>query len=307
MVADTMPEDQPFEVEAVSAFQRDGYFRLHRAVKRDCGMGAAIVYGVLEQFSQIGAMTGKGCFPSRKAIGDETGMSVRSVATYLDKLEAAKWIKRRANAGYTSRYFLTDKVGKNFLPPVQNLHTPQENFAHDKETESKNEGVSKSSSGASHPEKPKTAYPEEFEEWWALYPKKKDKAKTFLVWKTLSKADRIAALLGLQKWIESEMWQDDHLIVWPERFLKWRRWEEQPFDPPPMNGKVDPAMAAWMALVEDVAHFDTHGTYIPDRVYDQPTIKAGTAIGGRSNLDPKNNFQRRDFIVAYRAAVEEPK
>ena len=72
---------------------------------------------------------------------------------------------------------------------------------------------------------------EAFEAFWALYPKKRDKAKAITEWNRL-KADRklmrqMSAALKMQ--MASEEWQRDNgrAIPYPCRWLSHRRWEDE--------------------------------------------------------------------------------
>ena len=72
---------------------------------------------------------------------------------------------------------------------------------------------------------------EAFDRFWAMYPKKKDKAKAIREWNKL-KADRklmreMSAALGAQ--IASDEWQRDNgrAIPYPCRWLSHRRWEDE--------------------------------------------------------------------------------
>ena len=72
---------------------------------------------------------------------------------------------------------------------------------------------------------------EAFDRFWAMYPKKRDKAKAIKEWNRL-KADRklmrrMSAALGAQ--MASEEWQRDNgrAIPYPCRWLSHRRWEDE--------------------------------------------------------------------------------
>lgn len=153
-------------------------------------------------------------------------------------------------------------------------------------------------------------YTAEFEEFWTLYPKGRgDKKPTFDQWRRLSPEDRVAALEGLRVWLESDRWARG-IIIAAERFLSKRRWESDP--PPPdvevsPNGRApDPAMGAWLRVVGEIEYRAEHGKWREDVTLPKPVVDAVMAIGGRNNLDPANEFQRRDFLAAYRAAVAQP-
>lgn len=69
-----------------------------------------------------------------------------------------------------------------------------------------------------------------FAAFWTLYPKKKEKAACLAYWK----ANKLAGLQkeimeGLKRHLSSVEWAKDNgeFIVWPIRFLKNRRWEDE--------------------------------------------------------------------------------
>jgi hypothetical protein len=74
--------------------------------------------------------------------------------------------------------------------------------------------------------------PEGFTAFWTAYPRKVEKPKAIAAWKALhpDEPTRAAILAGLTRWVGSPDWTKDggQFIVYPERFLKNRRWEDEP-------------------------------------------------------------------------------
>ena len=69
--------------------------------------------------------------------------------------------------------------------------------------------------------------PAEFEEFWQLYPRKIEKRSALLAWSLLSASERIAAVQALPSHIQQWRQEDPKFIVYAERWLKRRRWEDQ--------------------------------------------------------------------------------
>ncbi len=80
----------------------------------------------------------------------------------------------------------------------------------------------------------RTAYSDDFEKFWKLYPKGHGvKSDSFSEWKKLTSEDRDDALHGIDDWRASRRWRDGY-VVDCQRWLKRRAWE----NPPPENDQV---------------------------------------------------------------------
>jgi hypothetical protein len=91
----------------------------------------------------------------------------------------------------------------------------------------------------------------------------------------------------------------------------WRNWIRKAIEIRPAHQPLrvvgndpDPAMAAWLAVVRHKqtgngfpVNPQTQRIVIPARILD-----AADAVGGVDAIDPGNNYQRKDFLAAYRAA-----
>lgn len=124
--------------QADSPLQQYGYVRVYRAVAHQCGIPAAYLYGILEDYVQLGARTGRGCVPSHNHLAKLMNCHRRSVVTYMQALRDKGWIEwDEDNAGTPNAYRLPSR--KKFTPPVQDLHIPYAKFAHNQERTSKTE------------------------------------------------------------------------------------------------------------------------------------------------------------------------
>lgn len=66
-----------------------------------------------------------------------------------------------------------------------------------------------------------------FDLFWDAYPKRVKKILAFKEWKRLKDYTPSEILAGIERWKESAQWQDVQFIPDPERFLKYRRWEDE--------------------------------------------------------------------------------
>lgn len=83
-------------------------------------------------------------------------------------------------------------------------------------------------------------YSIEFEAFWREYPKGRGaKLKTWEAWRKIRAGPetRDAIMAGLARWNGCEMWRDPSLVVYADRWLKERRWGDEP--PPPPNPSVN--------------------------------------------------------------------
>lgn len=223
---------------AESPVQQRGYLRLHREVIAKCGIGAAAVYGVLEDLAQIGDRTGMGCVPSHAGIARELGISVKSVQRHLHDLREAgfvTWEDAPSKAGTPNRYYLPiyrgsvkksegvgqfDRGGRTFCPTGSDILTDkQEPIAR---TNSKN--VESIVRPAPDPRSARL-----FEAWYSRYPSgRKNRKQCQEEWARLKPDDWQPAHDGLDKFLVSEDWREPRFIVHAHRWLKNRRWEEDP-------------------------------------------------------------------------------
>lgn len=228
------------EVGAVaeSPIQQRGYFRLHREVIDKCGISGAAVYGYLENMAQIGDQTGRGCVPSHKAIADGLGMSVRSVQRALIALRDAgliAWEETTGKVGAPNRYFLpiyrgsaklAEGVGQFGRPGQTDWPTGSVKLADKLErvTNQKSKNVESFVRSAPDPRSARL-----FDAWYGRYPpRRKNRKMCIEEWGKLKPEEWEAAGNGLQKWIESEDWREERYIVHAHRWLKNKRWTEDP-------------------------------------------------------------------------------
>lgn len=194
------------------------------------------------------------CFPSRKRIADLLGIHPNTVTDAIAKLSAAGLVaveSRRTDTGsQTSNAYVlpflcptpTTEGGTSRTEPPSVLDVPPLRLGLSKR-EPLNENQ-KNENGEYPPTPRKSSqvsYPADFEAWWAKYPRGRGTKKVAAEkWRRLDAADRAAASVGLDAWLASDQWQRDggRFVVWAERFLERRVWENEP--PPPVPPAPSP-------------------------------------------------------------------
>lgn len=129
---------EPVSAEAESPLQQYGYVRCYRAVVQACGVQAAYLYGLLEDYVQMGARTKRGCVPSHEHLAGLMGVHRNTVVSLMQKLRDAGWVEWTAGSK-TNTYFLpARKLHKKRAAPAQNLCSTSTNIVHNQERTNKN-------------------------------------------------------------------------------------------------------------------------------------------------------------------------
>lgn len=70
-------------------------------------------------------------------------------------------------------------------------------------------------------------YSEDFQAFWQAYPRRIDKALAWEAWVRLKpdEKEQKEILESIEKWKETRQWREGY-IIYPERFLKRRKWED---------------------------------------------------------------------------------
>lgn len=84
----------------------------------------------------------------------------------------------------------------------------------------------------------KNQYTPEFEKFWIIYPKKVGKLKTFSLWKKLNQSEIIKIMLDVPLRVEDDKWKGG-FIRDPERYVKYRQWEDEIISSKPKNSIID--------------------------------------------------------------------
>jgi len=66
-----------------------------------------------------------------------------------------------------------------------------------------------------------------FDLFWSAYPKRVKKIGALKEWAKLKDFTISDILAGIERWKQSEQWQNIQFVPEPERFIKYRRWEDE--------------------------------------------------------------------------------
>ena len=80
-----------------------------------------------------------------------------------------------------------------------------------------------------------------FDVFWREYPRRVDKQEALGLWKKIKLDEVPAIMLGLRRWKESGQWDDVQFCPSPARWLRRRKWEDEP----PKRAEVAPERPAW--------------------------------------------------------------
>lgn len=204
----------------------------------------------------------RGCFPSMRRLAEECGMSVRSVADHIRKLQDAGLVRVESAAPNgrgqfaSNRYvfaFEADFCRRQDLPSAKSAvgkkpRLPSAKFAdkHGKGeigntrcSSAHSDAHSDAQTGASS----EPARGPTFGEFWQAWPlKRQGRARAEKAWRQLSAADRRAAFERVATW--AERWRAAHpqaSDIHPATFLNGKRWQDELSAP---SGLPAPAAAA---------------------------------------------------------------
>lgn len=124
---DTTPEqitaqDEFDEAIISDPVQRHGYVRVYRAVIKDAGLEAALLYGVLEDYAMLSIRNRRACVPTQANLAERIGVPVRSVQRWTAKLRERGWITTAKLSNGRMRYTITSAEERQLLvnnPPAK--------------------------------------------------------------------------------------------------------------------------------------------------------------------------------------------
>lgn len=196
-------------------------------------------------YAEISSLTDAAgyCFASNAYFERLYDLSERTIIRLLRILERRGWIRTEENTGgkATRKIYAgvnpaagaaADPLTKMSVPPDKNVSTTLTKMSPPTINKKiNNKSISSPQSPPGGGDGSGIWDKEAFDRFWAMYPKKRDKAKAIKEWNRL-KADRklmrrMSAALGAQ--MASEEWQRDNgrAIPYPCRWLSHRRWEDE--------------------------------------------------------------------------------
>lgn len=206
------------------------------------------------------------CYPGQERLAAMTGQSVASVGRHIKWLEANRYLSRRRRAdgnGYrTSDRFVLElhrptdqsankadrQVGN--LPSSQSVAPTHQIEAHLPVNLPEEPSVDPSGEPSDLAQARRKRKTDRFDEFWQLYPRKKDKGKARPAWeKALKKADADTILAGLRRYVDDPRTHRDggQYIKYPASWLNAEAWDDDYSPPRPSTGRRDVGVDQWLA------------------------------------------------------------
>lgn len=200
-----------------------------------------------------------GCFPSKETLAEDCEMSVRSVYDQIAILEAAGLVRvventhKSASGKFKSnRYILgfeADFTPANVNPSAKSAvgRTSQEPSANSRS----NRGQNLPTNSVREPvREPVSLFPDQFEEFWSVVPKKVAKPAARKAFKAAAKKSKPSIIIeAMRNYAAARAGQDPTFTAHPATWLNAERWADEA---PQTNSKHDPEKAARLARYQKI-------------------------------------------------------
>ena len=218
-------------------------------LEKSITLGAKVMYAILCNY----ASERDHCWPSQATLAARLSCSISSVKKYLGELVNERLIEIRNEKCRSSIYYMLRPVallGRQSTiaqtQPNSGSAQPKNGYINTLNKESKNtnpplppkSAAPKQAASASMPAAGGvSSFSQDFEELWALYPKKEAKGFAFNAWQLLRKKGELPALAELQQSIkqlmETESWQREQGRFIPHfgNWLRGQRWLDSATSP----------------------------------------------------------------------------
>lgn len=215
-------------MEAAEIYEK-GYGKIPKLVMQDNGLhiNSKAIYAYLCSYAGVENR----CYPSRKKICSDLGISVDTFTKYLKELTGSGYltVTQEKEHGKFSRnvYTLCEIVSPCEESPYPKI-SDTETAVHGQSDTKKNKEKKNSNSKKNSPKRP---YAPGFDEFWKAYPKKVAKTAAQKAWDKLkpdqSLQETILQAVNAAK--NSRSWTKDNgqYIPHPATWLNGRRWEDE--------------------------------------------------------------------------------
>lgn len=192
---------------------------------------------------------GSNAWPSIATIARKASMSERSVQRHIKSLEQAGVLRVEQQGGGTAK-MRSDRRPNRYDVVLDAIHgvTDATSTEVDGVTDETSRGDNDASTGCQtehhgvtrvspnpslepsvEPSLETLSSDDDFNRFWAQYPRKVQKRTAALRWKNMTKRDRLAALVGIEQHVER--WRskgtEERFIPHPATWLYGRRWEDE--------------------------------------------------------------------------------
>lgn len=222
-----------------SSVRADAYFAMIPEWVLDASLSpsAVVVYCTLARYANRESRT---CYPSKETIAERAGLSLNTVSRCLAELKEVGAIsskRRNINGIPTSNVYILHMVGPNgvlqagnevealvpnfeALVPNFEAHLPNSGTRIRQSNQTKRtRNISPSSEDDE----------EKFQQFWSVYPKRKDVAKARVAFKkALSKASLEVIVAGAQRYAQARLNKDPQFTKLPTSWLNAQAWLDEP-------------------------------------------------------------------------------
>lgn len=214
-----------------------GWVRVPNAVARSTtlSVNARVVYLALASRADDAGR----CWPSRRTIAKDSGVSVRAAQDALRELRGAglvTWEQAKSSSGMpcgASTYTVTGVgstctgVGSTCTPPVQGAHTGVcTRCTQEEDPLKKTQGRTSSD-----------ALDASFDEFWSVYPRRVGKGQARKAWASaMKKTDASTIIAGAARFASSSASSELKFVPYPATWLNGERWDDEEAAPKPVAG-----------------------------------------------------------------------
>jgi hypothetical protein len=169
-----------------------------------------------------------------KVLVKETGLSYQSTRTCLEKLKKYKNLTIKS----TNKYSIISVINWSIYQQDEN----QINTKSNKQLTNNQQTTNNKQEYKEEKNIKNTTYNNDFEQFWAAYPKKVGKGAAYNSWKKINPSNGTFALIinAVQKQKRCDQWEKDNgqFIPHPQTWLNQSRWEDEPEES--RNAKIKP-------------------------------------------------------------------
>lgn len=172
------------------------------------------------------------CFPSRSTLAEKGNISLSSVDKALSILEKSELIVKfkrfHEQAPTSNMYQLKIVLGGSISGKLPTL---SQTLGVASETRTNSIHILTQSNELTYvlEEKPKNERTNlfDFESFWSIFPKKRNKQQASAEWRKLTKEEREAAFEDVPKRSKSKEWTDIQYVPMPSNYLRDKRWQDE--------------------------------------------------------------------------------
>jgi Helix-turn-helix domain len=176
----------------------------------------------------------RSCWPSNETLGEQLGVTDRSIRTLMNELvtagivmREARYVEGRQSTSVTHLVDVTSDREEVEFPPEEEALFPPEgeaDFLQNKTSKNKTRGTSSSSPSAT---------PHGFESWWSLYPRKVGKPEALRAYTRAVEKEAPDVIIAALRQQVGQLGKDLKFCPHPSTWLNQERWADTTEPPAP--------------------------------------------------------------------------